>query len=135
MWQVLGLPSCSHFTHRCLFGKGSSHQRGQRTASTRKAQGRTSTERLAEWRADDSSSSCDLLPPLPRGLVLKQPCPAADLTCLLQGRRALSQNQALALSPLLCKYEYGHLVTRSGEGPESWQTFLTESQPRELQHA
>lgn len=81
----------------------------------------------AEWQAEDSSSSssssCDLLLPLPRGLVLKQPCPAADLTCLLQGPRALSQSQALALSPLLCKYEYGHLVTRSGEGPESWQTF------------
>lgn len=110
--------------HSSVFGKGSSHQRGQRLASTSKAQGRTSTEQeLNGGQKTAAAAVTYLLLPLLRGLVLKQPCPAADLTCLLQGLGALSQRQALALSPLLCNYEYGQLVTRSREGPESWQTF------------
>lgn len=89
-------------------GLGSSM--GQRMAST-----------VAEGRAD--SSGRDFLLALPRGLVLKQPCPDTDLTCFLWGH-----SQALALSLLLCKHGYG-LVTRSGEGPESWQTFYQSQGP------
>lgn len=112
-----------------VFGKSSSHQQGQRIAFTSKAQDRTSNNGR---KRVGRSQQPGLLLPLQRGLVLQQPCCRSHQ--LTAGTWSpLSHSQTFLL--VLCNSGYGHLITRSREGPGSLHTFLTESRSRELHHA
>lgn len=102
-----------------VFGKSSSHQQGQRMAFTSKAQDRTSKKKKVDkgWAG---ASSSGLLLPLQRCLVLQQPC-CRSHQFTVGTQSPLSHSQAFLL--VLCNYGYGHLITRSREGPGSLHTF------------